>query len=248
MTVWRRSLRVSLASILCCLALAVTSPVHADDSSWGTWFNRTLHDGNQALAAQWRALSVHLPPEAEPSTWRVSAGNLVTTWVAEPWQALSLAAAGLPTEALEALERSRINIVDGRLGLDDVASQRGLERPPYADIGLALCARGVPEGPYIVMPVIGGRTLRDGLADFVIANALIYASLLPFTGPAPPLELFVVVEIVDNVPIWLLAERMGRADIDAETRDDYEASRAAYLAERRAYCEALRARREPLRQ
>lgn len=187
-------------------------------------------------------------PDTEPSAWRVSAGNLITTWVAEPWQALSLTAAGLPTEALEALERARTNIVDGRLGLDDVASQRGLGRPPYADIGLALCARGVPEGPYIVMPVIGGRTLRDGLADFVIANALIYASLLPITGPAPPLELFVVVEIVDNVPIWLLAERMGRADIDAETRDDYEASRAAYLAERRAHCEALRARREPSRQ
>ncbi|WP_368416557.1 MlaA family lipoprotein [Falsiroseomonas sp.] len=243
-----RSLRVNIVAVICCLAFAVTSPAHADGSTWGPWLNRTLHDGNQALAAQWRALSRRLLPEAEPSTWRVSAGNLVTTWVAEPWQALSLAAAGLPTEALEALARARINIFEGRLGLDDVAGQRGLDRAPYADIGLALCVRGVPEGPYIVMPVIGGRTLRDGLADFVVANALIYASLLPFTGPAPSLELFVLVEIVDNVPILLLAERMGRADVDEKTRDDYEASRAAYLAKRRANCEVLRARREASRQ
>lgn len=248
MTTRGRSLRVSFASVVFCLALATALPARAEGSDWGTWFNRTLHDGNRALAAQWRAMSSHLLSEVEPSSWRTNAGNLITTWVAEPWQALSLAAAGLPTEALEALERTRVNIVDGRFGLDDAAGQRGLDRPPYADIGLALCARGVPEGPYIVIPVIGGRTLRDGLADFVIANALIYASLLPFTGPAPPLEFFVVVEIVDNVPIWLLAERMGRADIATEARDDYEASRAAYLAERRAKCQELRARREASRQ
>jgi len=110
-------------------------------------------------------------------------------------------------------------------------------------MGLALCARGVPEGPYIVLPVIGGRTLRDGLSDIVIANALIYASLIPFTGPTPPLEVFIAVELLDNIPAWLLAERIGRADNVDQGRMNFEEARQAYLTARRAACDKLRADR-----
>jgi phospholipid-binding lipoprotein MlaA len=171
---------------------------------------------------------------------REGAGNLINTWIAEPWQALSLAAAGRPADSWTVLDRVAVNITQGSAGLRDLATERGMPTAPYADIGLALCARGVPEGPYIVLPVVGGRTLRDGLSDIILANALIYASLMPFTGPMPPLEVFIAVELLDNIPAWFLAERIGRADNVDPGRMNFEDARGNYLAARRAACDKLR--------
>lgn len=230
------------------LALLLAAPAaraqQAAEAGWLERVNRSLWDFNRSAREGLAALTARLPDTGPVNpALRQGAINLISTWVAEPWQALALAVAGRGDASLVVLDRVRTNILEGQGGLRDTATERGLPGAPYADIGLALCARGVGEGPYVVFPIIGGRTLRDGLSDIIIANALIYGSLVPFTGPAPPLEVFIAVEILDNIPIWALAERMGRAENVLIDRMSFEEARDAYLAARREGCERLRAGR-----
>ncbi|MDB5415829.1 MAG: vacJ-like lipoprotein [Rubritepida sp.] len=228
------------------LALLLLTPLpaaaqEAPPAGWLERASRAVYGFNRAAVGGFSAVREQMPEmPAVPPEWRLGAANLVTTWIGEPWQALTLAAAGRPEYAWTALDRVRTNILEGRGGLIDRASEIGMPSAPQADIGLALCARGVPEGPFLVLPVIGGRTLRDGLSDLVVANALIYGSLIPFTGPTPSWQLLVTVELLDNIPIWALAERMGREDgVDAQ-RMDYDIARDLYIAGRRRACEVLR--------
>ncbi|NDG49489.1 MAG: hypothetical protein EBY30_10720 [Rhodospirillales bacterium] len=222
------------------VALPVAEPLA--EEGWLGSVNRTLYAFNREVRGHVAAISERLPSLGTLNPkFRDGAGNLLNTWIAEPWQALSLAAAGRPADSWKVLDRVAVNITQGSGGLRDLATERGMPTAPYADIGLALCARGVPEGPYVVLPVVGGRTLRDGLSDIIVANALIYASLVPFTGPTPPLEVFIAVEILDNIPALLLAERIGRANNVDQARMNFEEARRAYLAARRTACDALRA-------
>jgi phospholipid-binding lipoprotein MlaA len=226
------------------LAMAFTQGAAATETppGWLERGNRALHDFNLEARAQFAALAGQLPSLGNPSPGlRNSAANLVSTWVAEPWQAFALALAGRPADSRIVLDRVATNITQGQGGLRDLATERGMPAAPRADIGLALCARGVPEGPYVVLPVLGGRTLRDGLADFVVANALVYSAMLPFTGPSPPIEVFIAVELLETIPTLALAESMGRSDGSALPQMGFEAARDSYLASRRAACDRLRA-------
>lgn len=57
--------------------------------------------------------------------------------------------------------RFLINTTLGVAGLFDVASHMGIARTEGEDFGQTLAIWGVPDGPYLVLPVLGPRTLRD---------------------------------------------------------------------------------------
>lgn len=57
------------------------------------------------------------------------------------------------------------NSTIGILGLFDVASRIGLVQSDGEDFGQTLARWGVKQGPYLVLPIIGPSTLRDGLAS-----------------------------------------------------------------------------------
>lgn len=61
--------------------------------------------------------------------------------------------------ALSSLGRLAINSTIGMLGLVDVASPLGIEQK-YQDFGLTLARWGLPSGPYVVLPLLGPKTLR----------------------------------------------------------------------------------------
>ena len=67
---------------------------------------------------------------------------------------------GKPKKSLNDLTRFVINSTIGIAGLFDVASKMGLERHEE-DFGQTLAVWGVPEGPYIMLPLLGPSTLRD---------------------------------------------------------------------------------------
>jgi len=62
--------------------------------------------------------------------------------------------------------RFAINSTFGVLGLFDVATDFGLQ-PHHADFGQSLHSYGVDSGPYIVLPLLGPSTLRDGTGQLV---------------------------------------------------------------------------------
>ena len=63
-------------------------------------------------------------------------------------------------DTAESLMRSVVNTVFGIYGVFDVATPIGLQRHPE-DFGQTLGAWGVPDGPYVVLPLFGPSTLRD---------------------------------------------------------------------------------------
>ena len=60
------------------------------------------------------------------------------------------------------LSRFVVNTTVGVLGIFDVASYVGLERE-NEDFGQTLAVWGVGDGPYLMLPVLGASTLRDGV-------------------------------------------------------------------------------------
>ena len=63
-------------------------------------------------------------------------------------------------ETAGTLMRLTVNTVFGIYGIFDVATPIGLERHPE-DFGQTLGYWGVPDGPYLVLPVLGPSTVRD---------------------------------------------------------------------------------------
>jgi phospholipid-binding lipoprotein MlaA len=63
-------------------------------------------------------------------------------------------------DTAESLMRVVVNTTLGIYGLFDVATEIGLHRHPE-DLGQTLGYWGVPDGPYVVLPLLGPSTLRD---------------------------------------------------------------------------------------
>lgn len=72
------------------------------------------------------------------------------------------------------------NSTVGLLGLFDVASDLGLQGN-VEDFGQTLAVWGVDQGPYLVLPVLGPTTVRDGAA-IVVDKAANPGSYVPGTG------------------------------------------------------------------
>ena len=66
------------------------------------------------------------------------------------------------------LTRFAVNSTVGVAGLFDPATSLGLERHS-SDFGQTLTLAGVPSGPYLMLPVLGPTTLRDGYGAVVDA-------------------------------------------------------------------------------
>jgi phospholipid-binding lipoprotein MlaA len=75
-----------------------------------------------------------------------------------------------PKQALKATSRLVINTTIGLLGFFDPASELSIDAST-TDFGVTLAKWGVPEGPYLVLPLIGSTTGRDA-ASFPVDRFL----------------------------------------------------------------------------
>lgn len=118
--------------------------------------------------------------------------------------------------------RLLLNSTLGIAGLFDVASHLGLPESEGEDFGQTLAVWGVGQGPYLVLPVFGPSTVRDGSAR-IIVDATVY----PLSS-------------IDHVPtrnqLWALNLIDLRSELlDAEgfiSGDRYVFIRDAYLNRR----------------
>ncbi|WP_367154971.1 VacJ family lipoprotein [Methylomonas sp. HYX-M1] len=78
------------------------------------------------------------------------------------------------------LGRFTTNSTIGMLGLFDVASDLGFQQN-VEDFGQTLAVWGVDQGPYLVLPVLGPTTLRDGGA-IIVDKAANPGTYVPGTG------------------------------------------------------------------
>lgn len=184
-------------------------------------FNRGVYEVNDAtdrallkpLARGYRAV---LPRFARRGVSNFF-DNLVT-----PRSSLNNFLQGKPGRGFSDLGRFAMNTTIGVGGLFDVATGAGLEAT-NEDFGQTLAVWGVGAGPYVVIPMLGPRTLRDTIAmpvDFL-------ADPLYHYDESSVKDKLRVLQIV-NVRVRLLA-----ADaILEESNDPYITVRESYLQNR----------------
>ena len=83
-------------------------------------------------------------------------------------------------EARTTVTRFAINSTFGVAGLFDPATGAGFEMHT-SDFGQTLALEGVPSGPYVVLPVLGPTTVRDGAGDVI---DLIFRPITFVLGPS----------------------------------------------------------------
>lgn len=226
------------------LMLVVAGPARAAevpaDSGWFDRYNRWVFAFNGVVdrGAAWIAGQFDDGAPATPPTPRRrprgGPANMLSNLVNEPMTvAASLAVADFDT-AWIATRRFAINSTVGFLGWYDRAAGQGVP-PVHADVGLALCRYGVGEGGYMVLPFIGPRTIRDGVADVLVINAILWSTVGILAGSGYSLQTILVAEALE-----IAADIVATRQIDPEAKalgtDDYDATRAAYLEQRRARC------------
>ena len=186
-------------------------------------YNRKIWGFNEALDE-----AILLPvargyQQAVPELVRTGVNNFFGN-LSDVWSLVNNVLQLKPRESVQTFARVSLNSTVGLFGVIDVASDVNLPRH-REDFGQTLGHWGMPSGPYFVLPLLGGSTMRDALA-------------LPLDWKGD------LVRSIDDNPLryGLLGSRLvnGRANvmdmarvIDAAALDKYSFMRDAYLQRRR---------------
>ena len=130
-----------------------------------------------------------------------------------------------PLNTAESLGRVVVNTVFGIYGIFDVATYIKLERHPE-DFGQTLGYWGVPNGPYLVLPLFGTSTLRDGASlpvDFAVSPTQ-YINDIPTRN-----QVFALRLVSERAELLKSGNMLEEASIDK-----YSFTRDAYLQYRRS--------------
>lgn len=190
----------------------------------GVWgFNRTLD--TVALKPVTKAYRTVTPRPARRGVSRIFAN------LSEPFSMINNILQGKPDRAVRNLERFVINTTIGVGGLADHASGFGVA-PANEDFGQTLASWGVNGGPYLVLPILGPSTLRDGVGSGVAQLADPYRVGLRNIGLTNTQQLGVTAGEVINTRSDLI-ESGADAFLDTSL-DPYAAAKSAYLQRRQA--------------
>ena len=131
---------------------------------------------------------------------------------------------GKPDEGLQDWARFAFNSVFGVFGINDFASDIGLEKH-NEDFGQTLGRWGFGEGPYLVLPLLGSSDVRDGIGT----AADIYADPAGDIRPIRVRNSLVVLRFTGVRADLLDASRI----LEEAALDKYVFQRDAYLQRRR---------------
>jgi phospholipid-binding lipoprotein MlaA len=218
---WQRALP-------CVLILVAAQPARAADDPLEDW-NRRVHALNLGLQRHVLKPMAAFYVSVTSAEVRQGTANVFAN-LAEPLTALSSLAVGDLGQAANAAARFGINSTLGIAGARDRAAALGYPPRPFA-VADAVCAWGVPSGPFVMLPLLGPSTLRDAAALLASSTALSQAlgteAVLAWNGG----ELF-----TGYVGIRHEIDR-----VEAEALDAYAVHRSAYLQRRAGRCPADRA-------
>ncbi len=185
-------------------------------------YNRAMYDFNMGLDRK------VIRPVAEgyvdivPSPVRTAIGNFFSN-IGDVWTAVNNYLQIKPREGTQDVARVVLNSTFGVLGLIDVATPMGLPKHEE-DFGQTLGKWGVQSGPFLVLPLFGASTVRDGLArpvDFL-------ADPVSQVSDAGTRNVARVVRLVDN-----RADLLGASSLMEDAAlDPYQFLRDAYLQRR----------------
>ena len=139
-------------------------------------------------------------------------------------------------DASEDMMRVAVNSVFGLGGLIDFASPAGLPRH-HQDFGLTLARWGVPSGPYLVLPLFGPSSVRDGIG----LAADVHFAVLTYVEPAVRNPLYVTQFVSARADMLNATDLLNEAALDPYSfvRDAYVQQRKSLVYPRRSSAPAL---------
>jgi phospholipid-binding lipoprotein MlaA len=220
--------RLTVCSCLTILLLAsgcASQPAapKEDRSEADPWepMNRQIHGFNTGLD------KVTLKPLAKgyqfvfPQFLRTGIRNFSSN-LRTPLNAMNIFLQGKGKTGFSETGRFLANSTIGLAGIFDVATEMGLEKH-NEDFGQTFSKCGIPDGPYVTIPILGPRTLRDAFA-------------IPLNLLADPLFWYDNSSVRDKLYILRLIdvrEKLFAAESLLEgSPDRYIATREAYLQNR----------------
>ena len=147
-------------------------------------------------------------------------GNIADVFIA----ANNLLQGKLP-EAVGDIGRVAINTTVGVLGVMDFATDFGLEKHDE-DFGQTFGRWGVGDGPYVMLPILGPRTLRDAFAQILDTRADPVKQL----DDVPTRNSLLIVRGISDRAEYLAADKI----VQEAALDRYAYIRDAYLQRRRS--------------
>src|SRR6185437_2691121 len=130
---------------------------------------------------------------------------------------------GKPDKAGNDLGRVITNTAFGIVGLIDIAGDAGIPKG-NEDFGQTLGVWGVPQGPYLFIPVFGPTTVRDGTGSILRA----YASPIGYINDISTRNILWALNLVDLRASALQAENL----VNQAALDPYTFIRRSYLKRR----------------
>ncbi len=118
-----------------------------------------------------------------------------------------------------------INSTLGLVGVFDVATPMGI-RPYRTDFGQTLAIWGMPEGPYLMLPLFGPRTVRSGTGTLVDTFAL---SIPPQLDDNSVRNVLWGLDLVHGRARLLESDQLVSGDRYIFVRDAYLQQRAAFV-------------------
>jgi phospholipid-binding lipoprotein MlaA len=225
-----QALRCALAAGLLAAVLPGCSTVPAATSAaqpaptdpWENW-NRKVFVFNEKVDQAVLKPVATAYQKVVPEFVRTGVNNALGN-ITDVWSAANHLLQGKLQSGLEMGMRVLANTVFGLAGVLDPATEMGLTRRSE-DFGQTLGRWGVGNGPYLVLPVLGPSTLRDG-AGWVVDRQFAPSTLPPTSnGQYSVLAL----EIINARTNLLSATQL----LDEAALDKYSFARDAYLARRR---------------
>lgn len=239
-TLWSPAWR-ALAAVLClvCAGCTTVSPpteapqgaaagvepgksLRAPVDPWEA-FNRKVFAFNEAVDEAVLAPVARAYRDVVPSPVRTGVGNVFAN-VSDAWSAVNHLLQGKLQQSVEMSMRFLINSTLGFGGVLDIASEMRLGRD-REDFGQTLGRWGLGTGPYLVLPLLGPSSLRDGFSLILDRRASL-PSLVPDPGDSNRLTLLGVVQTRSEL---LSASRL----VEQVSLDRYVFMRDGYLARRR---------------
>ena len=195
-------------------------------------FNRAMYEFNQKYYSSPQTGANQFFTETVPLDVRRGFSNFFTN-LTEPVVAVSSLAQGDFDNATLATKRFFYNLVWGYGGVVDRASDLGVNPEPR-NMGEVICAYGVPDGPFLVLPFYGPVTV----SDFVGSTLPLVAGYVAFG------EAFFIFRAGSRVASFMDDKKDDKKSDPAPTPnsresvtpEDYGAVKEHYLAARATPC------------
>lgn len=238
----RRLLAATAAMAVTMVAACATLPDDPDERAEAEAVNDPLEPTNRAVYDVNMYLDSNVAePVAQayhdnfPDWFRQAIHNLLAN-LGEPYTAGNDLLQGNPEAAADALGRFFINSTFGLLGANDVVAETGGPKRHKTDLGITFAVWGVDEGPYLMLPLLGPASLRDGagkVGDYFVDPT---GRVVSAAGIGVMNDVTMGVDTLDTRTEHLDAMR----EIRRTSIDEYAAIRSLYRQFREASLKAAR--------